>query len=108
MNACSGAIEGRDDNTPRPDSASVPVAEHAGSEPRPSPLRLISYRETSQIAGLSVSTIYRLQKADRFPKAVSISERRRALVLQEVNLWVEEHMSRRPGYSSTASLTCSD
>jgi prophage regulatory protein len=51
--------------------------------------RLVSFTEVQAMTGgLSRTTIWRLVRAGRFPKSVSITERRKGWYLSEVLEWV--------------------
>lgn len=57
------------------------------------PSYLIRRPEINEITGLSVSTIYRLEKSGGFPKRRQISNKSVAWVLSEIEEWIK---SRAP------------
>jgi predicted DNA-binding transcriptional regulator AlpA len=56
---------------------------------------LINAKETSKKAGLSRSTIYRLEMAGKFPQRITLSNRCCRWSLEEVNDWVSARLSER-------------
>jgi len=57
--------------------------------------QIISKPALSEIVGLSVSQLTRLEKEDRFPKRIHIGKRRVGWSLKEVVAWIEEKKESR-------------
>ena len=57
--------------------------------------QIISKPALSEIVGLSVSQLTRLEKEDRFPKRIHIGKRRVCWSLKEVVAWIEEKKESR-------------
>lgn len=56
---------------------------------------LINAKETSKKAGLSRSTIYRLEIAGKFPRRITLSNRCCRWSLEEVDAWVSARLNER-------------
>ena len=58
-------------------------------------MKLLNKRETANRAGLSVSTLRRLEKAGRFPRKVKITDFRVGYLEHEVDAWIAERIAER-------------
>lgn len=56
---------------------------------------LISIKDVTKKTSLSRTTIWRLIERKEFPAPVSLTEVRRAFILNEVNEWVAERAAMR-------------
>ncbi len=56
---------------------------------------LIDYKTVSKLTGLSRSTIYRIEKAGKFPQRIALSNRCVRWPLLEVNDWVTAQLEGR-------------
>lgn len=59
------------------------------------PLRVISWRELSEMIPFTRQHILRLEKAGKFPKRFKIGARRVAWLLSEIEAWVAERAALR-------------
>ena len=59
--------------------------------------RLISSATVVRLTGLSRMSVWRLEKAGKFPRRVKIGERRVAWLLSEVLAWMAERLAERDG-----------
>lgn len=55
--------------------------------------RLIRRREVQAKTGLGASSIYAMMKQGKFPKAITLSERRVAWVESDVEQWIAERIA---------------
>jgi len=55
--------------------------------------RLIRRKEVQSKTGLGASSIYALMKKDKFPKAITLSERRVAWLESDVDQWISERIA---------------
>lgn len=62
--------------------------------------RLIRRKEVQVKTGLGASSIYAMMKQGKFPKAISISERRVAWVEADVNQWISERIASNKATSA--------
>ena len=62
--------------------------------------RLIRRKEVQAKTGLGASSIYAMMKQGKFPKAITLSERRVAWIESDVDSWIAERIS-----SHKASIT---
>ena len=62
--------------------------------------RLIRRKEVQAKTGLGASSIYAMMKQGKFPKAISISERRVAWVEADVNQWISERIASNKATSA--------
>jgi prophage regulatory protein len=56
---------------------------------------LISVNEAAKLTSLSRTSIFKLRSQGKFPKAVTLGEKRVAFVRAEVVEWVEARMAER-------------
>lgn len=63
-------------------------------------VRLIRRKEVQVKTGLGASSIYAMMKQGKFPKAISISERRVAWVEADVNQWISERIASNKATSA--------
>ncbi|MDM1336581.1 AlpA family phage regulatory protein [Acinetobacter pseudolwoffii] len=56
-------------------------------------VRLIRRKEVQAKTGLGASSIYAMMKQGKFPKAITLSERRVAWVEADVDLWISERIA---------------
>lgn len=59
------------------------------------PARFLPPREAYKRAGLSRVTIWKLEKAGQFPRAVKLTVGRKAYVESEVDAWIADRIARR-------------
>ncbi len=57
--------------------------------------KVLRKREVSNRTGLSQSTIYRMEKAGKFPKRIQISVQCVGWIESEVDTWIEQRAARR-------------
>ena len=62
--------------------------------------RFIRRKEVQAKTGLGASSIYAMMKQGKFPKAITLSERRVAWIESDVDSWIAERIS-----SHKASIT---
>jgi prophage regulatory protein len=62
--------------------------------------RFLRLPEVCRIVGLPRSTIYKLMVNGDFPKPIPLTERTRAWLEDEIILWQEERVLRRPGHAA--------
>ena len=55
-------------------------------------IRFIRRKEVQVKTGLGASAIYAMMKQDKFPKAITLSERRVAWIESEVDQWIVERI----------------
>lgn len=58
-------------------------------------MHIRSRREAAAQAGISVSTLKRLEAAGEFPARVQVSPNRIGYVLEEVERWIAERVAER-------------
>lgn len=57
--------------------------------------RLIRRKEVQSKTGLGASSIYAMMKQGKFPKAITLSERRVAWLESDVDQWIAERINSR-------------
>jgi len=62
--------------------------------------RFIRRKEVQAKTGLGASSIYAMMKQGKFPKAISISERRVAWVESDVDQWISERIASHKATSA--------
>jgi prophage regulatory protein len=67
--------------------------------------RLIGFAEVKHRIGLSRSTVWRLQKANQFPKSIPISSGRRAWLESAIDDWIS---SKAGAHSAGATIRAED
>lgn len=55
--------------------------------------RLIRRKEVQAKTGLGASSIYAMMKQGKFPKAITLSERRVAWIESDVDQWISERIA---------------
>lgn len=55
--------------------------------------RLIRRKEVQTKTGLGASSIYAMMKQGKFPKAITLSERRVAWIESDVDQWISERIA---------------
>lgn len=55
--------------------------------------RLIRRKEVQAKTGLGASSIYAMMKQGKFPKAITLSERRVAWIESDVDSWISERIA---------------
>ena len=55
--------------------------------------RLIRRKEVQAKTGLGASSIYAMMKQGKFPKAITLSERRVAWIESDVDQWINERIA---------------
>lgn len=65
-----------------------------GDAPRPAPIRLLRLAAVIDRTGLSRSTIWRLEKAGKFPRRRRVSANVVAWLESEVTAWIQASASR--------------
>lgn len=58
---------------------------------------LVSVNEACRLTSLSRSMLFRYRAQSRFPKAVTVGERKLAFVRSEVDAWVMARIAERDG-----------
>lgn len=56
--------------------------------------RLIRRKEVQAKTGLGASSIYAMMKQGKFPKAITLSERRVAWIESDVDQWIAERIAQ--------------
>ena len=56
-------------------------------------VRLIRRKEVQAKTGLGASSIYAMMKQGKFPKAITLSERRVAWIESDVDQWISERIA---------------
>ena len=56
-------------------------------------VRLIRRKEVQAKTGLGASSIYAMMKQGKFPKAITLSERRVAWIESDVDQWIAERIA---------------
>jgi prophage regulatory protein len=59
------------------------------------PLRVISWRELSEMIPFTRQHVLRLEKAGKFPRRLRLGQRRVAWVYAEIEAWIEERVALR-------------
>lgn len=56
---------------------------------------LVSVNEAAKLTSLSRTAIFKLRSQGKFPKAVTLGEKRVAFVRSELAQWIEERIAQR-------------
>ena len=59
------------------------------------PLRVISWRELSEMIPFTRQHVLRLEKAGKFPRRLKLGQRRVAWVYAEIEAWIGERVALR-------------
>jgi prophage regulatory protein len=73
----------------------VNVSAPATVTPRDTTPRLITLNDVVKLVSLSRAMVNKLRAQGKFPRSVSLGDRRVAFVRQEVQDWIDERISRR-------------
>ena len=63
--------------------------------------RLIRRKEVQAKTGLGASSIYAMMKQGKFPKAITLSERRVAWIESEVDAWIANRIAQHKATIAT-------
>lgn len=58
---------------------------------------LVSLNDAAKLTSLSRTAIFKLRAQGKFPKAVSLGEKRVAFVRSELAQWIDERIAQREG-----------
>ena len=74
-----------------------PAAARAGTLAKPTPRKLLSFRQLSEERGITFSRrhLYTLEAERKFPRRITLGENRVGWVLSELDAWLDGKLAER-------------